>query len=87
VAGLRQKLTREFDNVDRALNEMGVDWSLANNLAVYTVHDVHPLVRELLMQRMGAAKNFGIRWYFCRPPIQQLEVEIQVRGCSREIVI
>lgn len=86
-AGLRQKLIREFDNVDHALKEMGVDWNLVNNLAVFTVHDIHPLVRELVMTRMGAAKNFGIRWYFCRPPIQQLEVEIQVRGCSREVVL
>jgi hypothetical protein len=87
VNGLRQKLTREFDNVDHALAEMKVDWNLVNNLAVFTVHDIHPLVRELLLPRMAAAKNFGIRWYYCRPPIQQLEVEIQVRGCSREIVL
>ena len=85
--GLRQKLTKELANVDHALEELGVDWSGVTDFVVFTVHNIHPLVRELLLPRIGAAKNFGIHWYYCRPPIKELEIEIQVRGCSRDLVI
>jgi len=84
--GLRQKLTRELENLDRALREMGVTWNDVTNLAVFTVHDFHPILREFLLPRVGGAKNFGIRWYFARPPIEQLEIELQIRGCAREIM-
>lgn len=85
--GLRQKLLKELGSLDHTLPELGVDWSAVTDLVVYTVQDVHPLMRELLLPRIGAAKNFGIRWYFCRPPLQEMEIEIQVRGCARELVI
>ena len=85
--GLRQKLSRELENLDRALGEMGVSWNDVTNLAVFTVHDFHPILREFLLPRVGAAKNFGIRWYFARPPIEQLEIELQIRGCAREVMI
>lgn len=87
VNGLRQKVTRELENLDRTLRELEVGWSGVNNLVVYSVHNIHPLLRELLLPRLGAAKNFGIRWYYCRPPLEELEIELQVRGCDREVVI
>jgi hypothetical protein len=85
--GLRQKLSKELGNVDHVLEELGVDWSTVTDFVVFTVHNIHPLVRELLLPRIGAAKNFGIHWYYCRPPIKELEIEIQVRGCSRNLFI
>lgn len=85
--GLRQKLVQVLGSLDNNLRELGVDWSGATAVALYTVHDVFPLMRELLLPRIGAGKNFGIRWYFCRPPIEEIELEIQVRGCARELMI
>jgi hypothetical protein len=85
--GLRLKVTRELENLDRAISQMGVSWNGVTNLVVFTVHDIHPILRELLLPRTGAAKNYGIRWYFARPPIQELEIELQIRGCARELMI
>jgi hypothetical protein len=85
--GLRQKVTRELENIDKALGEMNVDWAAVTTFSVFTVHDIHPLLRELLLPRMGVGKNAGLRLYFARPPIEQLEIELQVRACSRELVI
>jgi hypothetical protein len=36
---------------------------------------------------MGPAKNFGLHWYFARPPLKELELEMSVRGCARELFI
>jgi len=85
--GLQQKLLQILDSLDKNLGELGAEWSQATVVALYTVLDVFPLMRELLLPRIGAGKNFGIRWYFCRPPIEELELEIQVRGCARELII
>jgi len=85
--GLQQKLQQVLDSLDKNLGELGAEWSQATVVALYTVHDVFPLMREVLLPRVASSKNFGIRWYFCRPPIEELELEIQVRGCARELII
>jgi len=85
--GLRLKVTRELESLDRAISQMGVSWNAVTNLVVFSVHDFYPILRDLLLPRTGVAKNYGIRWYFARPPIQELEIEIQIRGCARELMI
>jgi len=49
------------------------------------VHDIGALVGEEIAKR-GAA-NGGLAWHFCRPPIVDLEYEMDVRGAASEIVI
>ena len=85
--GLRQKAKQLIDSLETNLRELGVGWADATTIVVYTVHDVFPVVREMLLPRIGTSKNYGFHWYLCRPPIVELELEIQVRGCTRELMI
>jgi len=54
---------------------------------VYTVHSISGLMRDLLLPRIGGAGIHGIRWHFARPPIEEIEFEMDVRGCGRELVL
>jgi hypothetical protein len=36
--------------------------------------------------RRGAARH-GLTWQYCRPPVVDLEFEMDCRGISRELVI
>ena len=49
----------------------------------YTVHDFHPLVREIAA-RTGAS---SLVWHYCRPPIAEIEFEMDLRGVSVERVL
>ena len=48
------------------------------------MHDIGPLMREELVLR-GPAGG-GITWQYTRPPIVDLEYEMDVRRVARELV-
>ena len=52
---------------------------------VYTVHDIFPhFAREIVEH--GAARH-GACWHYCRPPVVDLEFEMDCRGILTEVVL
>jgi len=49
---------------------------------VYTVHDIHPFLADEIVRR-GAARN-GLTWHFNRPPVVDLDFEMDCRGVHLE---
>jgi hypothetical protein len=85
-AGLRAKADHVLGLMESRLQGLGVRWENATVVDVYTVHNVFPMLENLLLRRIGPAAIHGIRWHFSRPPIQEIEFEMDVRGCRRELV-
>jgi hypothetical protein len=83
--GLREKMRTVVREMERRLRMLGFSWSDAITTQCYTVHDVGSLVRDEIVMR-GATPG-GLTWHFCRPPIADLEYEMDVRGPARDIVI
>ena len=52
---------------------------------VYTVHDIHSILPDEIVRR-GAARN-GLTWHFCRPPVIDLEYEMDCRQVSGERIL
>jgi hypothetical protein len=48
------------------------------------VYDLHPFLADEIIRR-GAAPA-GLTWHFARPPVKDLDYEMDVRGVAREIV-
>jgi hypothetical protein len=71
--------------MERRMASLGFDWSSATATQVYTVHDFHPFVGEELVRR--GAMPAGVTWHFNRPPVQELEFEMDCRGVSVERVL
>jgi len=86
-AGLRDKAAHVLGLMDQRLQGLGAAWSHVTAVEVYTVHNIFPLVKSLLLPRLGPAGVHGLRWHFARPPIEEIEFEMDVRGCRRELVI
>jgi hypothetical protein len=57
----------------------------ATGTHLYTVHDVHPFQADELAAR--GVMQAGLTWHFARPPVRDLEYEMDVRGVMREIVL
>jgi hypothetical protein len=87
ISGMREKAAHVLHLMEERLRTLGVDWPQATAVEIYTVQNLHPLMRDLLLPWLGAAKIHGIRWHFARPPIQELEFEMDVRGCRRELLL
>lgn len=83
--GLREKVEFVIHEMERRLKLLGFGWKDAITTEIYTVQNVGHLVGELLAAR-GAASG-GIVWNYTRPPVVDLEYEMDVRGAAREIVL
>ena len=84
-AGLREKVRYVVAEMERRLAALGFSWQDAISTQAYTVHDIGALVEAEIVRR-GAAAG-GLAWHFARPPIVELDYEMDVRGAAREIVI
>jgi hypothetical protein len=84
-AGLREKLRYVMDEMERRLTQLGHSWHDAANTQAYSAHDIGPLLREEIMQR-GAAPR-GLTWHYCRPPIVELDYEMDIRSTVCDIAL
>lgn len=85
AAGLRAKARWVCDMMAQRLAGLGADWRAASATQVYTVHDLHPFLGDEIIARAG--NGAGLTWHYCRPPIEGLEYEMDVRRVSVERVV
>ncbi len=85
AAGLRTKARWVLGEMERRMGALGFGWAGTTGVQAYTVHDIHPFLAEELVAR-GAARH-GLTWQFCRPPVVDLEYEMDCRGLWRERVL
>ncbi|HZP75441.1 MAG TPA: hypothetical protein VFB45_04805 [Pseudolabrys sp.] len=84
-SGLREKARFVLAEMERRMGALGFAWKDANAVQLYTVHDIHPFAAEEIVRR-GAARN-GFTWHYCRPPVVDIEYEMDCRGVALERVL
>jgi len=83
-AGIAEKIRFVMAVMESRLRDMGVGWPQVTTINVYTAHELSkPLVDEML-KRSG---HNALTWNYTRPPITDIEVEMDLRGVRREIVL
>jgi hypothetical protein len=82
---MREKARFVLGEMERRLGLLGFAWSDATGTQVYTVRDFHPFLADEIVRR-GAA-SAGLTWHFCRPPVRELEFEMDCREIASEQVI
>jgi hypothetical protein len=83
--GLKEKVRFTVASMEQRLGEFGFGWKDTTAVQAYTVHDFHPVVADELARR-GAMRS-GLTWHFARPPVVDLEFEMDCRRVARETVI
>jgi hypothetical protein len=81
-AGLRAKALWVLGEMERRMAAFGMGWQQTTAVQLYTVHDIHPFLRDELVRR-GAARH-GLTWHFSRPPIVDIEYEMDCRSVAIE---
>lgn len=84
-AGLREKAAFVLDTLERRCVQLGADWRALTALQVYTEHEIGPLVAAEFEPR--GLLPLGLHWHPSRPPVAELEFEIDARSVRRELVI
>lgn len=81
-SGMARKADWVLGEMQRRLASLGFAWSDTTATQVYTVHDLRlSLVRDIVGR--GAALH-GLTWQLCRPPIVDIEFEMDCRGVAVE---
>jgi hypothetical protein len=83
--GWKEKVRFTVGEMQRRLGVFGFGWNDTTAVQAYTVHDFHAVMADELV-RHGAARS-GLTWHFARPPVVDLEFEMDCRRVMREIVI
>jgi hypothetical protein len=83
--GLKEKVRFTVGSMEERLSEFGYGWKDTTAVQAYSVHDFHPVVADELVRR-GAMRS-GLTWHFARPPVVDLEYEMDCRRVARETVI
>lgn len=82
---LADKLRFALGDLESRFAAMGLRWSDVADTRLYTVHDLHHLMHAELAKRGALAGGLG--WHWVRPPVQDLEIEIDARTVSRELLL
>ncbi len=83
--GIAEKVRYVVGVMEKRMAEFGMAWKDATATQTYTVHDFHPVFADAIVRR-GAARA-GLTWHFARPPVIDLEYEMDCRRVMRETVI
>ena len=84
-AGLREKARFVLGTMEARLATLGFTWADTTATQAYTVQDLHPFLADEIVRR-GAA-NAGVTWHYCRPPVVELEYEMDCRGVGVERIL
>ncbi|MEK6245146.1 MAG: hypothetical protein AABM33_11690, partial [Pseudomonadota bacterium] len=82
-AGMEKKASWVLDAMDSRLKGLGATWDQATVTQLYTVRKIENLVEKI--QRH--IRPSSLTWHYCRPPIAELEFEMDLRGISLERVL
>ena len=82
---IAEKARFVLGEMERRLSLLNFTWADTTAAQVYTVHDLHPFLADEIVRR-GAA-HAGLTWHYNRPPVRDLEYEMDCRGIAQERVI
>jgi len=82
---MREKARYVLGEMERRMAALGFDWGDVTTTQLYTVFDIHSFLADEFVRR--GAVPAGLTWHFARPPVEGLDLEIDVRGLGCERVI
>lgn len=84
-AAMLEKAKWVLAEMERRMSAFDGDWGQVTATQLYTVHDIFPFIESELGER-GIFRQ-GLTWHLNRPPVQDLEYEMDCRRVHMERVI
>ena len=66
--------------MDARLRGLGAEWEAVTHTNVYTIHPLDASIRDQLVNRLGPAARRGVTWHLTRPPVIDIEFEMDLHG-------
>ena len=84
---MREKAAFVMRLLTAAMADLGVGWQNATATNIYTVHPLESYFVSDILNPMGKTAIHGAHWFYSRPPIGEIEFEMDVRGVAQEITL
>ncbi|MFO1096057.1 MAG: hypothetical protein U0992_22540 [Planctomycetaceae bacterium] len=84
-AGISTKARFVMDLMESRLFGLGAKWSDVSTIDVYTAHPLARLLPEIILGRAHAPGVNTVSWCYSRPPIEEIEFEMDLRGVRTEL--
>jgi hypothetical protein len=85
--GMRQKIAQVLSSLQVLLQEIQASWADATAIGVYTVHDIHPYLEDVILRDVPSANVRGVTWHYARPPVADTDFEMDVRRVFQELIL
>jgi hypothetical protein len=82
---MAEKARSVLGEMERRMKLLGFSWRDTTATQIYTVRDIFPFLASDIVSR-GASEK-GVCWHFARPPIVELEYEMDCRSVALERVL
>ena len=83
-AGMLQKAHAVMELMHGRLLQLGGQWSEVTHVNVYTTRFDASLVTDIVLPRATTGNVDGIVWHYSRPPVEEIEFEMDMRGVRTE---
>ena len=83
--GYAEKVRFTVASMAQRMAAFGYAWKDATAVQAYTIHDFHAVAAEELVAKCAA--RAGLTWHYARPPVVDLEFEMDVRRVMTEVVV
>ena len=83
-AGLREKTRFVLQLMRQRLLGLGLNWSAVSQVDIYTPHRLDEILSEAILPNIGEAAIHGVHWHFSRPPIAEIEFDMDLRAVVSE---
>lgn len=86
-SGMITKSRFVMNLMESRLFGLGGTWADVTSTNIYTIHSMDQIFPEVITPQAGPATLQGVRWFYTRPPIVEIEYEMDLRGVVHEVYI
>ncbi len=84
---VRDKARFVVELMRQRLDGLGADPAWLSTIDVYTAHDLRCALSDEIIPGLPAAARGGVQWFYARPPVCDIEFEMDMRGVGCELVL
>ncbi len=66
---------------------LGASMECISRINLYTAHSIGSEIWECIVERLPMADALGCHWYYTRPPVREIEFEMDLRGVTNEQLV
>lgn len=86
-AAMREKAAYVAQVMGERLAGLGGTWALVDAVDVYTIYPLADILATILLPAMGAARRGGVRWHYARPPVVDIDFEMDLHGVVSQRIV